>query len=88
MTNSTNWFWSCKLKKPETLKRHKTFSVAMRKAGDNGFVFSDADQSVKQVFLMADGSLKGFDVDLQPQDCNTGGFDMREVVIKAKEIKA
>lgn len=87
MSNTTHWFWSCKLKRPETLKRHKTFDAAAKRVGDHGFVYSEADQTVKQVFHMTNHTFKGFDVDLSPADCNTGDFDMREVLRNYNIIK-
>lgn len=74
------FFWSCKLKQPETLKRHRTFETAAKRVGDHGFVYSEVDGTVKQVFLLSNGSFRGYDVDRQARLCNTGGFDMREVL--------
>lgn len=87
MANDIKWFWSCKLKRPDTLKRHKTFETAAKRVGCHGFVYSEADQTVKQVMLMSDNTLRGFDVDKSPSRCNTGGFDMREALRSFKIIE-
>jgi hypothetical protein len=86
MKDKIMWFWSCKLKRPETLKRHKTFDVAARRVGDHGFVFSEEDKSVKQVFMLSNNTLRGVDVDKQMDRCNTGGFDMRKALKDAGVI--
>ncbi len=80
-------FWSCRLKRPETLKAHRTFQVAAKRVGDHGFVYSEADDSVRQVFKMSDGTLRGYDVDKSPAKCNTGDFDMRSALKDAGIIK-
>jgi hypothetical protein len=80
MTDGINCFWSCKLKRPDTLKRHKTFDTAAKRAGDHGFVYSEADKTVKQIFQMSNNTLQGVDVDKLASRCNTGGFDMRETL--------
>ena len=87
MSKNVDWFWSCKLKQPDTLKRHKTFEAAAKRVGCHGFVYSEADQTVKQVMLMSNGTLRGYDVDKSPTDCNTGGFDMREALRRAKIVE-
>lgn len=87
MASDIKWFWSCKLKRPDTLKRHKTFDTAAKRAGDHGFVYSEDDQTVKQIFQMSDNTFKGFDVDKLASRCNTGGFDMREALRSFKIIE-
>lgn len=79
MVNS-NSFWSCRFKRPDTLKRHKSFEAAAKKAGNNGFVYSGNDKSVKQVFIRANGEVESYDTATQPQYCDTCGFDMREAM--------
>jgi hypothetical protein len=70
-------FWSCKINRPDTLKKHRLFSAAIKKAGDHGFVFDAESNRVFQVMEMADGSLTPFDVEREKEHCNTGRFDMR-----------
>lgn len=69
-------FWSCRLKRPDTLKRHRLESAAIKKAGDHGFIYDTDTKKVYQVFEMAGGELKKFDTEKQANECNTGGFDM------------
>ena len=70
-------FWSCKLKRPDTLNSHLSLEAATKKAGDHGFVYCPESDRVYQAHRMAGGSLKLFDTVEQTADCNTGGFDMR-----------
>lgn len=74
--DDTASFWSCKLKRPDTLKRHKTFEAAAKAAGDYGFVYSVNDNTVKQVFKRATGIIESYDTKEQSQYCDTQGFDM------------
>jgi hypothetical protein len=80
-------FWSCKIKRPDGLKRHRTFEVAAKRVGERGFVYSELDGTVQQVFKMIDGSLTGYDVDKQPEYCNTEGFDMRKALSEFGIVK-
>ena len=72
--------WSCKLKRPDTLKSHRSIDAATKKAGDHGFVYCPEANDVFQIHEMVDGSLKRFSTSLQPSMCNTGGFDMRDAL--------
>lgn len=72
-----NGFWSCKLKRPDTLKRHRTFEVAAKRVGDYGLVYSESDGSVKQVFNMLNGEIKAYDTEQHKSRCHLYGFDMK-----------
>ena len=72
--------WSCKLKRPDTLKAHRSLDAATRKAGDHGFVYDLVADRVYQVHTMANGQLRRFDTETQSERCNTGGFDIRASV--------
>ena len=72
--------WSCKLKRPDTLKSHRTLEAATKKAGDHGFVYCPETDTVYQVHKMSSGFLERFDTEAQAAMCNTGGFDMREAM--------
>lgn len=80
-------YWSCKLGLFHTLKRHRTFQTAAKRVGDHGFVYSEADESVKQIFHMSDDSLRGYDIDKLTSKCNLGDFDMRKVLREFNIIK-
>lgn len=73
----TNKIWSCKLKRPDTLKSHRTIEAAIKRVGDHGFVYCPESNDVYQVFAMTDNTKRMFSTSKQPRHCNTGGFDMR-----------
>ena len=72
--------WSCKLKRPDTLKSHRTLETATKRAGDHGFVYCPDTDRVYQVHKMVGGGLARFDTATQADMCNTGGFDMRKAL--------
>lgn len=76
-------FYSCKINRPATLKRHRTLNAAKKAAGDFGFVYDSENDSVFQIFKMSNNSLSKFNVATQPEKCITSGFDMRKVVNEA-----
>lgn len=78
--SDTKWFWSCKLKRPDTLMRHKKFETAAKQAGHYGFVYAEDGKTVKQIFQMSKYEINAVDVDMYPSKCVTLGFDMREVL--------
>lgn len=80
-------FFSCKLNQPETIKRHRTEAAAMKRVGDYGVVYDQEQDTVKQVFKMANGTLKGFDTEKQPGSCEMFDFDMRKVLRESGHIE-
>lgn len=73
----TDKIWSCKLKRPDTLRSHRTIEAASKRAGDHGFVYNPVTSDVYQVFAMSDNTNRLYSTSKQPNECNTGGFDMR-----------
>lgn len=78
-------FYSCKLNRPETLKRHASFKVALKAAGDYGVVLDEIEDRVFQAFKMANGEIKGFDVIKRASQCSLFDFDIRAVVRATRE---
>lgn len=73
-------FWSCKLNQPATLKRHEKFETAAKRVGDYGVVFSESDQSVKQVFWLSNGKIHGYDVEKESGHCSVFDFDIKALL--------
>ena len=84
---NTKWFWSCKLKRPDTLMRHKTFETAAKQAGHYGFVYAEDEKTVKQIFRMSKYEINSVDVDMHPSECVTLDFDIREILRSSKIIE-
>lgn len=80
MTTSEFKIWSCKLKRPDTLKSHRTLEAATKKAGDHGFVFDPSTNTVFQVMTLASGQLRRYNTATEAGECNTGNFDMRKAM--------
>lgn len=78
-------FYSCKLNRPETLKRHASYAVALKTAGDYGVVYDEIEDRVFQAFKMANGTINGFDVVRRASQCSLFDFDIRAVVRAARE---
>lgn len=68
--------WSCKLKRPDTLKSHRTLEAAAKKVGDHGFVNDPSVDAVYQVIAMVNNTFLFIDTKKNASRCNTGGFDM------------
>lgn len=77
---ATYKIWSCKLKRPDTLKGHRTLEAATRKAGDHGFIYDHSTKAVYQVMRLSDGRLRRYNTITEAGECNTGGFDIMSAI--------